>query len=194
MPRLLRSTKDRGLAGLETLTGIPAMIGGAVAMNAGTGEGETFDRLVSLTAVDRSGEVHVLNREQCQPSYRDGGLGEQIVLQATFELWEDSPQAIYERFARSLKRRNATQPVADKSIGCVFRNPGSQSAGQLIEAAGCKTMRRGGITVSGRHANFFVNEGEGTSSEFLAVVDEVRKRVRDQSGVELRMEIRMWGF
>lgn len=194
LPSLLRSTKDQGLAGLETLSGIPAVVGGAVAMNAGTRDGQTFDRLVSLTVVDPAGEVRVLNRKECQPSYRNGGLGDQIVLKATFELWEESPNVIYERFARSLKRRSATQPVAEKSIGCVFRNPDPQSAGQLIEAAGCKMMRRGAVSVSGVHANFFINEGRGTSADFLALVNDVRDRVRDHSEVELQMEVKMWGF
>ena len=194
LPSLLRFAKERGLAGLETLTGIPAMVGGAVAMNAGTRDGETFDRLVSVTTANSTGEIEVLDRSHCQPSYRDGGLGDRIVLQATFELWEDSAQAIYARFARSLKRRNATQPVTDKSIGCVFRNPDGQRAGQLIEAAGCKLMRCDAISVSGVHANFFINDGGGTSADFLDLVHRVHDRVLDHCGVELRFEFRMWGF
>lgn len=194
LPFLLRLARERGLAGLEPLAGIPAMVGGAVAMNAGTREGETFDRIVSLTLAETTGDVSVLSRRECKPRYRDGGLGRRIVLRATFELWADSPAEIHARFVRSLSRRNATQPVTEKSIGCVFRNPPGHSAGQLIDAAGCKRMSSGAMTVSDVHANFFVNRGGGTSQDFLTLVDEVRARVLDHAGVELRPEFRMWGF
>lgn len=191
---LLRSTKEVGLAGLETLTGIPAQVGGAVAMNAGTRDGETFDHLVSLTVLEPDGTLRVLAKEQLQPRYRDGGLGDRIVLQATWELHEDDPNAIFARFSASLKRRNATQPVAQKSVGCVFRNPPGDAAGRLIEAAGCKTLHVGGIQCSGLHANYFVNDGTGTTAEFLELMAEVRRRVREQFGVQLEAEVKMWGI
>lgn len=194
LPSLLRHARERGLAGLEPLVGIPAMVGGAVAMNAGTRDGETFDRLASVTVVEPSGEVRVLARQECRPGYRDGGLGERVVLEVTFDLQEDSPAAIHARFLRSLERRNATQPVTEKSIGCVFRNPPGRSAGQLIDAAGCKGMSHGAMTVSDVHANFFINQGGGKSADFLSLVDDVRSRVQVHAGVELQPEFRMWGF
>jgi len=108
---LQRSTKELGLAGLEVLTGIPAQVGGAVAMNAGTREGSTFDHLVSLTVVDGEGRLSTWGKEQFHAVYRDGNLGAAIALQATFELRPDDPQAIFARFSQSLKKRNATQPA-----------------------------------------------------------------------------------
>lgn len=153
LPSLLRATKDVGLAGLEILTGIPAQVGGAVAMNAGTRDGETFDHLVSLTVVEPDGRIVVRGPDAFRAIYRDGGLGGAIVLQASFALTPDDPKAIFERFSQSLKRRNATQPVSQRSVGCVFRNPDGDAAGRLIEAAGCKTLRAGGIEVSGLHAS-----------------------------------------
>jgi UDP-N-acetylmuramate dehydrogenase len=191
---LLRSTKEVGLAGLEKLTGIPAQVGGAVAMNAGTRDGETFEHLTSLVVVDARGEIHVLPREQFRPRYRDGGLGDQIVVQASWELHEDDPKAIYERFSQSLRKRNATQPVTQRSVGCVFRNPPGDAAGRMIDAAGCKTMRVGGIEVSGLHANYFVNVGDGTCQDFLVLMEEVRKRVQQQCGVHLEPEVKLWGL
>jgi UDP-N-acetylmuramate dehydrogenase len=195
LPSLIRGTKDLGLAGLELLIGIPACVGGAVAMNAGTRETATFERLVSVTVVDvdAGGELCVLGREQTRPEYRDGGLGNKIVVQATFELAADDPQAIYGRMKTSLKRRNATQPVTEKCVGCVFVNPEGDAAGRMIEAAGCKTMRRGNIVVSGKHANYFVNEGGGTSRDFLALVEDVRDRVAEKFGVVLVPEVKIWG-
>ncbi len=195
LPSLIRGTKDLGLAGLELLIGVPAVVGGAVAMNAGTRDVETFEYLVSVTVVDieAGGELCVLSREQMQPKYRDGGLASKIVVQSTFELTPDDPQAIYRRMEASLKRRNATQPVTEKCVGCVFVNPEGDSAGRLIEAAGCKTLRRGKIVVSGKHANYFVNEGGGTSREFLVLVEDVRDRVAEKFGIVLMTEAKIWG-
>lgn len=195
LPALIRGTKDLGLAGLELLIGIPAVVGGAVAMNAGTRDGESFDRLISVTVVDveSGGELCVLARDQMRPVYRDGGLGSKIVVQATFELTRDDPREIYRRMEASLKRRNATQPVTEKCVGCVFVNPEGDAAGRLIEAAGCKTMRRGEIMVSGKHANYFVNAGGGTSRDFLALIEDVRERVNEKFGVVLVPEVKIWG-
>lgn len=194
LPSLVRNGKDTGLAGLETLVGIPAVVGGAVAMNAGTSDGSTFDHLVRLTVCDRDGDVHQLDRSDLTPAYRDGNLGERIVLTATFELTPDDPAAIYRRLETSLKRRNATQPVTERSVGCVFRNPAGMSAGRLIEEAGCKLLRRGGVSVSAKHANYFVNDGTGTSVEFLQLMDDVRGRVQKGTGVELAAEVKLWGL
>lgn len=194
LPSLLRATKEVGLAGLERLTGIPAVVGGAVAMNAGTRDGETFDDLVSVTLVEPDGTIVVRSREDLRPVYRDGRLGDAICVQATFALRPDDPKAIFERFSASLRKRNATQPVAQRSVGCVFRNPPGFAAGQLIEEAGCKTMRQGAIEVSGLHANYFVNLGGGTATDFLALMDEVRARVKRRHGVDLQPEAKFWGF
>jgi UDP-N-acetylmuramate dehydrogenase len=191
---LMRATKEVGLAGLEKLCGIPAHVGGAVAMNAGTREGETFEYLVSLTLLDTDGRLQVLGKQDFKPQYRDGGIGDRIVLSATWELYEDSPDAIFARFSESLRRRNATQPVSMRSVGCVFRNPPGDAAGRLIEQAGCKTLHIGGIEVSGVHANYFVNAGAGTCREFLALLEEVRKRVQSKFGVYLEPEVKLWGM
>jgi UDP-N-acetylmuramate dehydrogenase len=194
LPSLLRATKDVGLAGLERLTGIPAVVGGAVAMNAGTRDGETFDRLVSLTLVETDGSLEVRGRDRFEAGYRDGRLHGAIAVQATFELEPDDPKAIFERFSTSLKKRNATQPVSQRSVGCVFRNPAGDAAGRLIEAAGCKMLRIGGLEVSGLHANYFVHHGAGSSADFVALMHEVQRRVREESGVELEPEVKFWGF
>lgn len=194
LPSLLRATKDVGLAGLETLTGIPAVVGGAVAMNAGTRDGETFDHLVSITVVESDGTISVRGKDRMHPVYRDGRLGDAIVVQASFQLRPDDPKAIFDRFSASLKKRNATQPVSQRSVGCVFRNPPGRAAGQLIEEAGCKTLRRGEVEVSGLHANYFLNLGGGTAADFLALMDEVRQRVMQRHGIDLVPEAKFWGF
>ncbi len=192
LPSLLRQTKDAGLAGLELLTGIPAVVGGAVAMNAGTRDGETFAHLVSLAVVNPGGEIEVWDKSRFAPRYRDGGLAGAIVLHATFELRPDDPKAIFARLEASLKKRNATQPVTERSVGCVFQNPACAAAAKLIDDAGCKNLRVGDISVSAKHANYFVNGGRGTCADFLALLRLVQQRVRDHAGVELEPEVRIW--
>jgi UDP-N-acetylmuramate dehydrogenase len=194
LPSLLRKTREVGLAGLETLTGIPAVVGGAVAMNAGTKEGETFDVLESLVVIEPGGELRSRGKQEFPFHYRDGGLEGRIVLQATFALRPDDPDAILRRFEESLRRRNATQPVAQHSVGCVFQNPPGDVAGRLIEAAGLKLLRRGAVSVSSKHANYFVNDGEGTCRDFLELMEEVQRVVRERFGVELRPEVKIWGI
>jgi len=193
-PSLLRATKDAGLAGLEKLTGIPAVVGGAVAMNAGTRDGETFEHLVSLTVVEPDGRIAVRSRDELAPRYRDGCLGGAIVVQATFALQPDSPEAIFARFSASLQARNNSQPVTQRSVGCVWQNPTGDAAGRLVEAAGCKAMRVNGVQVSEKHANYFVNDDTGTAADFMALMDQVRNRVRAEFGVELEAEVKFWGF
>lgn len=190
---LMRQVRQVGLAGVELLCGIPAQVGGAVAMNAGTRDLETFDRLVSITTVGPDGRVQVDEPAAFPHRYRNGGLGDRVCVQATFELEPDHSETIFDRFKASLQRRNHTQPVTEHSVGCVFTNPEGDSAGRMIEAAGCKGMERGALQVSQLHANYFVNRGEGTSDEFLALLDDVKGRVAAEFGVELVPEVKFWG-
>ncbi|MFK7741925.1 MAG: UDP-N-acetylmuramate dehydrogenase [Planctomycetota bacterium] len=195
LPSVLRATKDAGLAGLEKLTGIPAEVGGAVAMNAGTRVGETFEYLTSITVVDANGQLAVRARQDLSPSYRHGNLGEAVVVQATFELEPDDPDAIFERFRESLQARNASQPVTQRSVGCVFQNPAGDAAGRLIEAAGCKGLAVGGVRVSDKHANYFVKtDDSGSAGDFVRLMHEVAGRVRDKFAVALEPEVKFWGF
>lgn len=194
LPSLLRTTKELGLAGLEKLTGIPAEVGGAVAMNAGTRQGETFEYLVSLTVVEPDGRLGIRGREDFAPTYRNGNLQGAIAVQATFELQRDDPDAIFERFKASLQARNQSQPVTQRSVGCVWQNPEGDAAGRLVEASGCKSLSVNGVSVSDKHANYFVNDDTGTAADFVALMDQVRSRVFEASGVQLEPEVKFWGF
>ena len=194
LPSLLRMAKEAKLTGLEHLIGIPAQVGGAVAMNAGTKYGECFDTLESLRVIDAEGVLKTLQRAECSPRYRDGGLGESLVTTATFALEPGNAIEIQERMESMLKERNRTQPVSERSCGCIFKNPEGTSAGRLIDAAGLKGMGVGDIEVSTKHANYFVNKGEGTAQQVLELVERVRERVREDAGVELELEVKLWGF
>ena len=192
LPSLIRKAKDLALEGLETLVGIPAQVGGAVRMNAGTKEGETFDHLVSVRVADESGELREIPREDLHPKYRDGNLGKVLITTATFELKPSNRLLIQERIKEYLTYRNRSQPVTEKSLGCIFKNPPGDAAGRLIEAAGLKGAREGDIMVSEKHANYFVNLGAGTSTQVLDLIARVQETVQNEFSLHLHPEIQIW--
>lgn len=192
LPSLIRQAKECKLGGLEFLAGIPAQVGGAVFMNAGTKEAETSDLLVSVRLIDESGELRELPREDMQPSYRSGGFGNVLITTATFQLEPRSEEDIKQNLETLLKRRAATQPVSARSVGCIFKNPPGEAAGRLIQEAGLKGERIGDIEVSSRHANYFINLGEGTSAQLLELIQKVQERVFETSGQRLEPEVQIW--
>ena len=194
LPSLLRRSKECRLNGLEGLIGIPAHVGGAVAMNAGTSESSCFDRIIEIELVDEDGQLVTREKDELSPSYRNGNLGDVLVTKATFELDEGRGPEHDDAMTSYLKRRNATQPVTQKSVGCIFKNPGGDAAGRLIQEAGLKGERVGDIEVSPKHANYFVNHGEGTAAQALELIDRVRSRVREEFDVELELEVKLWGY
>ncbi len=182
-----------GLSGLEGLIGIPAQVGGAIRMNAGGRWGEIFDVLESVTVCDaETAEVRRLARADCAPSYRNGNLGSALVLEATIRLRPGDARAIVETTQDHLREKNAVQPVQEPSAGCIFKNPRPDRAGHVIEACGLKGTRIGGIEVSRKHANYFVNVGNGTCDDALRLIDLVRERVRAARGIELETEVQVW--
>ena len=109
-------------------------------------------------------------------------------------LQDERPAEVDERMKELLLRRNASQPVTQRSVGCIFKNPEEEAAGALIQAAGLMGERVGDIEVSTKHANYFVNTGHGTARQLLDLVERVQERVRDHAGVELELEVQLWGF
>ncbi len=194
LPSLLRRSKEAKLSGLEGLIGIPAQVGGAVAMNAGTHVATTFDRLVSISIVDEEGMLRTLERDQFGPGYRNGNLGDVVVTDATFELDQGRAPSVDTEMEDLLRRRNATQPVTQRSVGCIFKNPEGESAGRMIQEAGLMGVAAGDIEVSTKHANYFVNRGHGSAAEVMELVERVRSRVRENTGIELQLEIKLWGY
>lgn len=183
-------TAKSGLAGLEFASGIPATVGGAVFMNAGANGGETADHLIEVSFVDEKGDLHILPKEKLSFSYRHSSFQERkgAIVSAKF-LLTPSEEARQKQFT-IIEYRKRTQPYNDPSAGCVFRNPEGGSAGALIEKSGLKGFSVGGAEVSTLHANFIVNKGGATASDVLALVEEVKKRVKEVAGVSLEMEVR----
>ncbi|MFL1464084.1 UDP-N-acetylmuramate dehydrogenase [Roseococcus sp. DSY-14] len=182
-----------GLAGLEFLSGIPGTVGGAVAMNAGAYGREVKDCLDWAEVATRAG-VRRLAAAELGFAYRHAALPEGgVVLRARFRATPGEPAAIAARMAEIRAAREATQPVRARTGGSTFRNPEGHKAWALVDAAGGRGLRRGGAQVSEQHANFLLNTGGATAAELEALGEELRARVRAQSGVELQWEIKRIG-
>ena len=181
-----------GLAGLEPLVGIPGTIGGALHSNAGSRGGDLGQWTRRATVMARSGEIFERQREDLVFAYRHSSLDELVILSAEFELDPDDPEELTKRMQKQWIVKKAAQPLGHQSAGCIFKNPRGMSAGMLIDQAGLKGTRVGGVEVSDRHANFIVAEPGATTQDVLRLIELVRSRVADRLGVELELEIDVW--
>ena len=193
---LVSSTaRDAGIAGLEFLRSIPGTVGGFVRMNGGAYGRETADVLVSAEVILRSGGRRTLGREALGYTYRHSELPEgAIVVSAVFEGAPGEPAAIQAEMDRIAAAREESQPLRSKTGGSTFKNPAGHKAWQLVDEAGCRGLVLGGAQVSEKHTNFLLNTGEATSAEIEALGEEVRTRVKANSGVELEWEIQRVGL
>jgi UDP-N-acetylmuramate dehydrogenase len=191
---LLGRAQREGWTGLEPLAGVPGTIGGAVRMNAGTRLGEVKDCLVSVSVVSPGGEVEEIPLAELAMAYRTCRLPEgAIVWRAALQTTGADPAASREAIAEHLAYRARTQPIDVPTCGSTFRNPPGDSAGRLLEAAGLKGFRVGAVEVSPKHANFVVNLGGATARDLWAVIEEMRRRVLEQSGIALEVEVHRAG-
>jgi UDP-N-acetylmuramate dehydrogenase len=181
-----------GLTGLESLVAIPGTVGGALHGNAGTHSADIGQWTTQATVVTYSGDVITRSRDDLVFGYRESSLDELVILNAKLQLEADDPRELAKRLQKQWIVRKASQPMGHQSAGCVFKNPGGVSAGDLIERAGLKGTRIGGAVVSERHANFIVAEHDCTSSDVLRLIDLVRDQVEDRMGVELELELEIW--
>jgi UDP-N-acetylmuramate dehydrogenase len=188
---LVSSTaRDAGIAGMEFLRSIPGTVGGFVRMNGGAYGGEVKDILVDCDVVLRSGEQVTIPLSDLRYSYRHSDLPEQaIVTAARFRGVAGEPAAIQAEMDRISAAREASQPLRSKTGGSTFKNPEGDKAWRLVDAAGCRGLAIGGAQVSEKHCNFLINAGDATSADIEALGEEVRRRVRENSGIELQWEI-----
>jgi UDP-N-acetylmuramate dehydrogenase len=183
-----------GLAGLSFYRGIPGTIGGALRMNAGAYGGETKDVLVEARAVDRAGEIIALGNGAMGFSYRRSAVPDQLIfVEATFQGQKGDAETIRAEMQEITGKRSSTQPVNTHTGGSTFKNPPGRKSWELIDAAGCRGLRLGNAQVSELHCNFLINHGGATADEIEALGEEVRRRVRETSGVELEWEIKRVG-
>ncbi len=191
--RLARRAAAWQLGPAAFFAGIPGTIGGALAMNAGAFGGETWNAVERVETIDRAGVRRQRTREQFEIGYRSvRGVPGEWFLGATFGfVHDDSADAA--SIKDMLARRSASQPLGVASCGSVFRNPAGAYAGRVIESCGLKGLRVGGAVVSDKHANFIINEGKASAADIEALIETVRQRVREQTGIELELEARIIG-
>ncbi len=193
---LVSSTaRDQGIAGLEFLRSIPGTVGGFVRMNGGAYGAEVAERLVDCDVVLRDGALVTLTVADLHYSYRHSELPEgAIVVAARFQGHAGEPAAIQAEMERIAASREASQPLRSKTGGSTFKNPPGHKAWELVDRAGCRGLTLGGAQVSEKHTNFLINTGAATSDEIEALGEEVRRRVRENCGVELEWEIQRVGM
>ncbi|MGZ8361717.1 MAG: UDP-N-acetylmuramate dehydrogenase [Allosphingosinicella sp.] len=186
--------RDHGIGGVEFLRSIPGTVGGFVRMNGGAYGREVRDILVDCEIVLRSGQRKVVDVEALGYSYRHSELPEQaIVVSATFRGHVAAPKAVQAEMDRIARSREESQPLRSRTGGSTFKNPPGTKAWQLIDEAGCRGLRIGDAQVSEKHCNFLLNLGHASSTDIEALGEEVRRRVRERSGVTLEWEIQRVG-
>jgi UDP-N-acetylmuramate dehydrogenase len=194
LPQLLRFCAAHDLMGLEPLAGIPGTVGGGIRMNAGSWGAAIGDLISAVMVMDKSGEIRQVQQEEAGFQYRATGLlPEEIVLQGEFSLRKGAGPLIAKRMEEFLKKRKRTQPLALPSAGSIFKNPSDIPAGRLIEEVGLKGMRRGDAMVSPVHANFIVNMGRAQAKDVLGLIEVIQKRVYQEKGTGLELEVLIIG-
>jgi UDP-N-acetylmuramate dehydrogenase len=183
-----------GLSGLSFFRGIPGTVGGALRMNAGAYGGETKDVLIEAKAVDRAGNIVRLTNEQMGFVYRRSSAPDHIIfVEALLQGRVGDTETIRGEMQDITGKRSSSQPVNTRTGGSTFKNPQGQKAWQLIDAAGCRGLRNGEAQVSQLHCNFLINHGGASATQIEGLGEEVRRRVRENSGVELEWEIKRIG-
>ena len=190
-----RAAAEAGIAGMEFLRGVPGTIGGALKMNAGCYGREIKDIFVEATALDGRGNKIKLTPADMNFVYRKTQVRDELIfIEAVFEGTLDNPHMIKARMEELSANREASQPIKSKTGGSTFKNPPGHKAWQLVDEAGCRGLRRGDAQVSEKHTNFLINTGEASAADLEALGEDVRRRVKEKSGIELEWEIKRIGI
>jgi UDP-N-acetylmuramate dehydrogenase len=196
LSRLLKTSREHALGGLEFATGIPGTVGGAIVMNAGTHIGsmcDVVDKVTVMTISDRS--IKELSNEECHFGIRASVFQDShfIVLQAKLNLKKGNPNEIDEKITALVEKRKKSQPLNLPSAGCIFKNPLGKSTGELVDKLGLKGLVIGHAQISKVHANFIVNVGGAKAQDVLGLMQIMQERVQDTFGIKLEPEIRILG-
>jgi len=190
-PLISQSVKAE-LAGLETLSGGPGTVGGALRGNAGGRAGDIGQFVESVTVINVKGEISTRKGDDLWFGYRESNVDELVILEGSLKLQPGDSEEITRRMRKLWIMKKATQPLSFQSAGCIFKNPRGLSAGALIEQAGLKGIRVGEAEISDRHANFIVTNPGAKSDDVLRLIDLTRSKVSEQFGVDLELEIKIW--
>jgi UDP-N-acetylmuramate dehydrogenase len=186
--------QQEGVGGLAFLSGVPGTIGGALRMNAGAYGTEMKDVLIEAEAIDGQGNIHTLSNEEMGFSYRHCNVpSDWIFTRAVFKGTKEAPKDIAERMKEITEKRETTQPIRERTSGSTFANPEGHKAWQLIDDAGLRGFQVGGAKISEKHCNFMINSENATAADLENLGEEVRRRVKEKSGIELRWEVQRIG-
>lgn len=192
LSKLVLTCVEKGLSGIETLTGIPGSVGGAVKMNAGGNFGDFGSAVESVTLMASTGNIFEKNKPELEFDYRRTNITAKFILNARLKFNAGDPEMIMRTVKEIWICKKNSQPLNTKNSGCIFKNPRGISAGALIDRAGLKGTRIGGAVVSEKHANFIIAEKGCTSSDVMKLIENVRKAVKEQFDVDLELEIEIW--
>ena len=198
LARTLMDATRRGLEGLSQMAGIPGTVGGAIRMNAGGTFGCIGDAVHSVTCLSRKGELVTYPADELRFEYRGSNIPDPLVVAATFALHAADPIALRQRVKEIFAYKKSTQPLAEHSAGCAFKNPIDPEtdqrvpAGRLIDEAGLKGLSVGGASISPHHANFVTTRPGARADDVLQLLEVVRRRVYEHCGIELEEEVVVW--
>ena len=192
MQKLIVRTVREGLAGIESLAGIPGTLGGGIRMNAGGKFGDIGAVVTRVQVMDTEGTVFDRLKDDLVFDYRSTNIAAKFILGATLELDEDDPERIMKRTKEIWMYKRNSQPLNTKNAGCIFKNPRGLSAGALIDQAGLKGLRVGGAEVSDKHANFIVAHPGCRADDILKLVKIIREKVFEKFEVHLESEVKVW--
>lgn len=186
------SCKNSALSGLEFFTGIPGSVGGAIAMNAGCYGSDVSQTLVSATAIDRDGNLHKLQNSDFEFFYRGSKISKNFFfIEGLFKAAKSTIEEVTKKILELNQQREIAQPIRAKTGGSTFKNPQEKRAWQLIDEAGCRGKIVGDAQISEKHCNFMINRGTARAQDLIDLGNEVKKSVKEKSGIDLEWEIKI---
>jgi len=192
LSKLVLTCVEKGLSGMEALTGIPGSIGGAVKMNAGGNFGDIGAVVETVTLMGSQGNIFEKSKPELIFDYRHTNINAKFILNARLKLNEADCEQIMRTVKEVWIYKKNSQPLNTKNSGCIFKNPRSVSAGALIDRAGLKGLQIGGAVVSEKHGNFIIAKDDCKSRDVLRLIDAVKQRVKENFDIELELEIEIW--
>ncbi|MHC4265708.1 MAG: UDP-N-acetylmuramate dehydrogenase [Planctomycetota bacterium] len=189
---LVRECVRKGLSGLESLTGIPGSMGGAIRMNAGGSFGDIGTVVETVTLMDNFGNVFKKSKPELAFDYRQSNITAKFILNAQLKLSTTDPEQALKTVKEVWIYKKNTQPLEAKNAGCVFKNPRGVSAGALIDRAALKGLQVGGAEVSEKHANFIVAKKGCSYRDIINLIDAIKERVKEEFDVDLKLELEIW--
>ncbi|RAP35584.1 UDP-N-acetylenolpyruvoylglucosamine reductase [Candidatus Marinamargulisbacteria bacterium SCGC AAA071-K20] len=190
---LMKACQVQGLSGLEFMAGVPASVGGMIAMNFGCWGQEISQKLHSILVVDSRGDLFEMSPDMCQFSYRDSLFQHQdfLILKATFLLEESTTESVKKMATENIKKRVSSQPLRGLTFGSIFKNSEGEYAAKILEEVGLKGVQKGNVGLSDQHANFMINYGDASFDEVANFIEEIQVEVLEKKGIKLETEVKL---